>query len=182
MRLPEEDGMSMAISHEGVRPNPSGDWPEIDHTAFVDPSVQVIGNVWIGHRVYVGPNAVIRADEADLTGQVRPVVIEAQCNVQDGAIIHAMGGTSVTVGPGTCMAHGCMVHGPCVIGEGCFLGFRCVVFRATIEDAVWVGIGAIVLGVSIPYLRAEFDVGNPCPVLSMPKEIEFWSELERMSR
>ena len=126
-----------------IRPNPNGDWPE------VDPTAQVIGNVHIGARVYVGPNAVIRADETDDKGQVQPIEIAAQCNVQDGVIIHALGGTQVTVGKRTSLAHGCIIHGPCTIGQGCFIGFRAVIYNAALEDGVFIGTGAVVQGVDL---------------------------------
>jgi len=142
--------MKKIITHHGVRPNPTGDWPEIDPTAFVDPSAQIIGNVRIGPNVFVGPQAVIRADEADAEGKVHPVVIEAESNIQDGVIIHSRGGTSVRIGPRASIAHGVIIHGPCVIGEGCFLALRSVLYRATLEEAVWVGIGSIIMRANIP--------------------------------
>ncbi len=132
-----------------LRPNPNGDWPDVDSTAYVDPSAQVIGNVHIGPEVYIGPNAVIRADESDDTGYVQPVVIESGCNVQDGAIVHALAGTQVRIGPQTSLAHGCIIHGPCIIGECCFVGFRAVVFNATLGDGVFLDTSAVVQGVDL---------------------------------
>ena len=142
--------MEKIINHHGIRPNPNGDWPKIDTAAFVDPSAQIIGNVRIGPNVYVGPQAIVRADEADTEGKVHPIIIEAESNIQDGAIIHSRGGTSVIVGPRVSIAHGVIIHGPCVIGEGCFLALRSVLYRATLEDAVWVGIGSIIMRATIP--------------------------------
>lgn len=142
--------MQEKITRRGVRSNPHGDWPEIDPSAFVDPSAQIIGNVRIGPNVYVGPQAVMRADEADIKGKVHPVIIGAESNIQDGVIIHTRGGTSVTIGPKASIAHGVIIHGPCEIGEGCFLALRSVLYRATLEDAVWVGIGSIIMRATIP--------------------------------
>ena len=70
--------MKKMKTYHGVRPNPSGDWPEIDLTAFVDPTALIIGNVCIGPNVYVGPQTVIRADEIDVKGKVYPVVHKCQ--------------------------------------------------------------------------------------------------------
>ena len=137
--------MGAATSHQGIRPNPSGDFPTIDPTAFVDPSAQIIGNVRVGPAVYVGPNAVIRSDEPDPGGKVHPVVLEEDCSIQDGVIIHALRGSSVRIGARTTVSHGCIVHGPCVIGADSFLGFRAVVYASTLEKEVWVGVGAIIL-------------------------------------
>ena len=78
-----------------IRPNPGGDWPEVHATAYIDPTAQVIGRVRIDARVFVGPNAVIRADELCTDGEVHAIVVEAECNVQDGVIVHALAGTQV---------------------------------------------------------------------------------------
>jgi len=131
------------------RSNPNGDWPQVDPTAYIDPTAQVIGNVHIGARVYVGPNAVIRADEADDKGEVGPVEIGDQCNVQDGVIVHALGATGVTIGQRTSLSHGCIIHGPCTLGGGCFVGFGAVVYNAVLEDGVFVSAGAVVQGVDL---------------------------------
>lgn len=139
----------MAEVRTSIRGNAGGDWPVVDRTAYVDPSAQVIGNVRIGARVYVGPNAVIRADEADAAGKVQAIVIGDECNVQDGVIIHALGGTEVTVGRRTSLAHGCIVHGPCAIGANSFVGFGAVVYKATLGDDAFVNAGAVVQGVDL---------------------------------
>jgi carbonic anhydrase/acetyltransferase-like protein (isoleucine patch superfamily) len=132
-----------------IRPNPHGDWPQVDSTAYVDLTAQIIGNVRIGPHVYIGPNAVIRADETDDKGEVLPIEIGAECNVQDGVIIHALGGTQVTVGPRTSLSHGCIIHGPCTIGQGCFVGFKAAIFNAKLADGVFVSTGAVVQGVDL---------------------------------
>jgi carbonic anhydrase/acetyltransferase-like protein (isoleucine patch superfamily) len=46
-----------------LRPNRNGDWPRVDSTAYIDPAAQIIGNVHVGAEVFVGPNAVVGADE-----------------------------------------------------------------------------------------------------------------------
>jgi carbonic anhydrase/acetyltransferase-like protein (isoleucine patch superfamily) len=132
-----------------IRPNPNGDWPQVDPTAHIDPTARIIGNVYIGPEVFIGPNAVIRADETDDKRQVRPIKIEAQCNVQDGVIIHALGGTCVTIERRTSLSHGCTVHGPCTVGKGCFVGFRAVIYDAILGDEVFVGAGVVIQGVKL---------------------------------
>ncbi len=136
-------------SNMPLRRNPNGDLPNVDSTAYVDPSAQVIGNVHVGAEVYIGPNAVIRADESDDNGDVKPVVIGSGCNVQDGAIVHALAGTQVTIGQRTSLAHGCIVHGPCNLGQGCFIGFRAVIYNTTLGDGVFIGTSAVVQGIDL---------------------------------
>ena len=135
-----------------VRPNPRGDWPQIDATAYVDPTAQVIGLVQIGPRVFIGPNAIIRADELNVDGGIEPIVLEAECNVQDGVIIHSHGGATVTIGARTSVAHGVAIHGPCTIGENCFLAMRCSLYSAILANEIWVGMSALVMRATIdPY-------------------------------
>lgn len=130
-------------------PNPNGDWPQVDSTAYIDPTAQIIGKIDIGAKVFVGPNAVVRADETDDNGNVSPIEIGPECNVQDGVIIHALGGTKVTVGQRTSLGHGCIIHGPCTLGDGCFVGFGAKVFDAILGDGVFVGTGAVIQGVKL---------------------------------
>jgi carbonic anhydrase/acetyltransferase-like protein (isoleucine patch superfamily) len=154
------------------RPNPNGDWPQVDSTAYIDPTAQIIGNVQIDARVFIGPNAVVRADETDDDGNVSPIEIGPECNVQDSVIIHALGGTKVTVGQRTSLGHGCIIHGPCTLGEGCFIGFGAKVFDATIGDGVYIGTGAVVHGVE---LAAKSFVPPAVPIFSQDHVIRLVS-------
>lgn len=126
-----------------IRPNLLGDYPQIDSTALIDPSAQIIGNVRISRDVFVGPLTVIRADQQGPDGKVAPIQIDTEVNIQDGVIIHTDPGASVIIGPKTSVAHGVIIHGPCIIGRECFLAVRASLYKATLEDHVWVGMGAI---------------------------------------
>ena len=148
-------------SNTSVRLNPEGDLPQVDTSAFIDSTAQLIGSVHIGSRVYIGPNAVVRADEVDDEGEVTPIEIGSECNVQDGVIIHALGGTTVTIGCRSSLGHGCIVHGPCTVGEGCFVGFGAKLFDATLGDGVYIGMGAVVQGVEL----AEKSIVPPAVTL-----------------
>jgi len=132
-----------------LRANPNGDWPDVDPTAYIDPTARVIGKVCIGTGVYIGPYSVVRADEADDHGGVSPITIGPECNVQDAVIIHALGGTHVTIGRRTSLTHGCVIHGPCTIGQTCFIGFGTVVYKATLGDGVFVGAGSVIQTITL---------------------------------
>jgi len=125
--------------------NPSGNNPEIDNTAYIHPSAVIIGNVVIGKNVFVGPGAVIRADE-----QSSSILIQDNCNIQDRVIIHALENSSVTIEQNSSLAHGCIVHGPCKIARNCFIGFGSIVFKAEIGEGVVIKHLAVVEGVIIP--------------------------------
>ncbi|MFH1863813.1 MAG: DapH/DapD/GlmU-related protein [bacterium] len=109
--------------------NPQGDYPQIDNSAYIDPTAVIIGKVSIGRDAFVGPTAVIRADEPGSS-----IIIKDNCNVQDRVIIHALEGTSVEIDKNTSLSHGCIIHGPCKIGKNCFIGFGSVVFKSEIGE------------------------------------------------
>lgn len=118
----------------GIEANTAGHYPEIAKTAYVHPNATVIGRVSIGDYAFIAPHAVIRADEMGPDGTIAPIAISECVNVQDCVVIHALGGAGVTIGPRSSIAHAAVIHGPCRIGAGCFVGFNSVVFRATLED------------------------------------------------
>ena len=133
----------MPSFQNNIRPNLVGDYPQIDPSALIDPSAQIIGNVKIERDVFVGPLTVIRADQRGPDEKVAPILIESEANVQDGVIIHSDPGAAVTIGQKTSVAHGAVIHGPCSIGRECFIAVRASLYKATLEDNVWIGIGAI---------------------------------------
>ena len=134
----------MKYKSTNIRPNLTGDFPQIHSTALIDPSAQIIGNVIVEKNVFIAPLTVIRADDRGPDGRVAPITICEDVNIQDGVIIHSHGGELVIIGPRTTVAHGVVIHGPCVIAEDCFLALRCILYGATLEKAVWVGIGSLV--------------------------------------
>lgn len=131
------------LKHNNIRPNLAGDYPQIDPTALIDPSAQIIGNVKIERDVFVGPLSVIRADQRGPGDNVAPIQIDKEVNIQDGVIIHTDPGASVIIGAKTTVAHGAIIHGPCDIGQECFIAIRASLYKVTLEDHVWLGIGAI---------------------------------------
>lgn len=133
-----------------ISANHAGQNPQINETACIHATAVVLGNVQIGPGVFVGPNAVVRSDEPDPEGSIAPIVIEAGANVQDGVIIHALGGSRVYVRKGASIAHGAVIHGPCEVGENSFVGFKSVVFNTTLGSDVVVLHQALVEGVHIP--------------------------------
>ena len=92
----------------------------IDSSAFIHPLAAIIGDVTIGPRASVWPTAVIRGD-------TDRILIGADSNVQDGAVLH-------------------VDHGfPLVIGERVSIGHRAVLHGATVENDCLIAMGAILL-------------------------------------
>lgn len=141
------------MSHyNGIRPNPAGDYPQVHPTAVIDPSAQIIGNVIIDKNVFVAPLAVIRADERGSDGVVAPISISEEVTIQDGVMIHSHGGATVNIGARTSVAHGTAIHGPCDIGEDCFLAMRSTLYSATLSHGIWVGMGAVIMRATLEHL------------------------------
>lgn len=133
-----------------LRKNPRGDYPEVHETAFVDPTAILCGLIKVGPNVFIGPYAVIRADEVDENGGMEPIIIGANSNIQDGVVIHSKDGASVTIGEHTSIAHRSIVHGPCTVGSHVFIGFNSVLFNTTVGDHAVVRHNCVVDGHDIP--------------------------------
>jgi len=133
-----------------IRRNPHGHFPHVPESAFVDPTAIVCGKVIVGESVFIGPYAVIRADEVDEHGEMEPIVIGDRSNIQDGVVIHSKAGAKVTIGNDTSIAHRAIVHGPCTIGDHVFIGFNAVVFNCSIAARCVIRHNAVVENCHLP--------------------------------
>ncbi|MBV8550924.1 MAG: gamma carbonic anhydrase family protein [Acidobacteriaceae bacterium] len=95
--------------------------PRIAHSAYIDSSAQVIGDVVIGERSSVWANVSIRGD-------VNYIRIGSETSIQDNSVLHVERD----------------VH-PCVIGNRVTVGHRVVLHGCVVEDGALIGIGAVVL-------------------------------------
>ncbi|HMF53293.1 MAG TPA: gamma carbonic anhydrase family protein [Edaphobacter sp.] len=98
-----------------------GKTPVVPESCYVDASAQVIGDVELGEHASVWMNAVVRGD-------VNSIRIGAKSNVQDCAVLHGM-----------------RYLYPVTLGEMVTIGHNATVHGCTLEDAVLVGIGAVIL-------------------------------------
>jgi len=133
-----------------IRLNPNSDMPQIHPGAYVDNTAIVCGKVIIEDNVYVGPYAVIRADETNEKGDMDPIIIRANSNIQDGVVIHSKDGGLVDIGECTSIAHRSIIHGPCKIGDRVFIGFNSVIFNCEIGEGCAVRHNAVIDGCDLP--------------------------------
>jgi carbonic anhydrase/acetyltransferase-like protein (isoleucine patch superfamily) len=98
-----------------------GRLPQLPASCYVDPSAQVIGDVTLGERASVWMNAVVRGD-------VNSIRVGANSNVQDCAVLHGQRNLY-----------------PVVVGDWVTIGHNATVHGCVVEDAVLIGIGAVVL-------------------------------------
>ena len=138
--------------NEMILDDPQELCPRINENAWISETAVIVGDVTIADDVFVAPNAVIRADEPGSS-----IDIGSGSNVQDNVVIHALSNSQVIIGSSTSLAHGCIVHGPCQIGERCFIGFGAVVFDCIIENDTLVLHNATVRGVEIPPGKVVLD-------------------------
>lgn len=145
---------------------------EIDDKAWVAPSASVIGNVKLSAGSSVWFNAVIRGDNDH-------ILIGADSNVQDGAVLHADPGTPLTVGRGVTVGHKAMLHG-CEIGDYSLIGMNAVVLNgARIGHHCLIGASSLVTeGKIIP--DYSLVVGAPARVIRTLTEQQ-WRSLEETS-
>jgi carbonic anhydrase/acetyltransferase-like protein (isoleucine patch superfamily) len=94
-------------------------YPQIHETCFLAPGSAVIGDVIIGPNSSVWYNVVIRGD-------IAPIRIGANTNLQDGAILHCMTDVELRVGDNVTVGHGAILHS-CSIGDGSLIGMGAIV-------------------------------------------------------
>lgn len=129
--------------------NPNSVYPAIDATAYVGPFSSVIGDVTVKENVFVAPNVSIRADEGF------PFFIGPDTNIQDGVILHGLERGrvlidnrqySIYIGRHVSCGHGCIIHGPCSLGDHVFVGFHAIVLNAIVGDGCYISANALVTG------------------------------------
>ncbi|ANB54196.1 MULTISPECIES: carbonate dehydratase [Aeromonas] len=155
-----------------IRKNPSGHLPVIDESAYIDKTAIICGKVIIKENVFVGPYAVIRADEVDESGDMEPIVIGANSNIQDGVVIHSKSGAAVTIGEYTSIAHRSIVHGPCEVGNRVFIGFNSVLFNCHIGDGAVVRHNSVIDGCDLPpefYVPSTTRINQQSDLTHIPR-------------
>lgn len=105
--------------------------PDIAASAYVSPTAQVIGDVSIGERCYIGHGAILRGDYGSIE-------IGDETAVEEGVIIHARPQDRTRIGKRVTIGHGAMIHNATIRDEAV------IGMRAVISDFSEVGMGAII--------------------------------------
>ncbi len=128
--------------------------PQIDRTAYIQDTAQIVGDVLIGPRSSVWFNVVIRGD-------VHHIRIGAGSNIQDNSTVHVTRERWPTIiGDDVTVAHGVILHG-CTIANRCLIGMGAIVMDGVaIGEDCLVGAGALVTpGTKIP--AGHLVIGSP---------------------
>lgn len=134
-----------------------GTAPQVQPSAWVADSAQVMGNVSLAAGVSVWFGATVRGD-------TEHIAIGEGSNIQDGSVLHADVGQPLTVGRHVTVGHMVMLHG-CTIGDESLIGIGAVVLNgAKIGRNCLVGAGALVTeGKEFP--DGAMIVGSPARVV-----------------
>lgn len=111
--------------------------PKIDEECWIAPTAALIGQVVLGRSASVWFNAVIRADNSEIS-------VGARSNVQEGVMMHSDVDAPCRVGQDCTVGHHAILHG-CTIGDRVLVGMRAIILdQAIISDDCLVGAGAFV--------------------------------------
>ena len=143
------------INAHFIAPNPVTSFnaksvrPSIDSSTYVGPFSTIIGDVTIRKNVFIAPSVSIRADEGF------PFYIDSDTNIQDGVILHGLEHSrvnhegkeySIYIGKHVSCTHGCIIHGPCKIGDHVFVGFHSIILNAIIAEGCYISPNVLVTG------------------------------------
>lgn len=111
--------------------------PEVDPSAWVADTAQVIGHVRLAARSSVWFGCVLRGDNEWIT-------VGEGSNVQEHTVLHTDIGHPLTLGRHVTVGHQAMLHG-CTVGDGSLVGIQAVVLNgARIGRGCLVGAGSLV--------------------------------------
>jgi carbonic anhydrase/acetyltransferase-like protein (isoleucine patch superfamily) len=149
-----------------------GRLPTLGQRAYVDPAASVIGDVVLGDDVSVWPFTVIRGD-------VNFVRIGDRTNIQDGTVVHVshdgphakLGGFATRIGSDVTIGHKAIIHA-CTIEDAVLIGMGAIVLDgAVVKKHGFVGAGALIAPGKVVG-EGELWLGNPAKKARMLTEAE----------
>ena len=140
-----------------IMPSPrTGKEPQIHESAFIAPNATIIGDVIIEEGVNVWFGAVMRGD----WGTIK---IGRNTSVQENVTIHIEYDKSAIIGADCIIGHHAMIHGPCVIEDGCLVGMGSnVLNNSKLGEGSLLAAGATLVNKEIP--PKCLAVGTPADV------------------
>lgn len=139
--------------------------PKVAEDVFIADNARIIGDVELGPRSSVWYNVTIRGD-------VMPIRIGAEANIQDGSVLHGTYGKhACKVGERATIGHLVTLHG-CEIGRESLIGMGSIVMDgAVIGEQSIVGAGSLVTeGSQFP--PKSLILGRPAKVKRALTEVE----------
>lgn len=102
------------------------------------PNASIVGDVKVGKNCSIWFSTVIRGD-------VGPIVIGDESNIQDGTVLHGSYGKAfATIGRRVTVGHAVILHG-CTIGDLCLIGMGSLIMdNAVIPARSIIGAGSLI--------------------------------------
>lgn len=131
--------------------------PSVHPDAFVASNAIVVGQVAVGRQASIWYGCVLRGD-------IEPISIGEQTNIQDHTVVHVDVGLATRIGARVGVGHRCLIHG-CVIEDECLIGMGATVLSgAVIETGSVIAAGALVTeGTRVP--AGSLAMGVPARVV-----------------
>ena len=137
-----------------------------DENVLIAEGASVTGDVRLAKGVSIWYGAVLRGD-------MGPITVGTDTNIQDEAILHE----ETVVGRGCTIGHGAIVHG-CTVGDNVLIGMGATVLNgAKIGNNCIVGAGALVTG-KMDAPAGSMILGSPAKVVRPLTEAEIESNRE----
>ena len=149
-----------------------GTQPTLGQRAYIDPAASVIGDVVLGDDVSIWPFTVVRGD-------VNFVRIGDRSNLQHGTVVHVshdgphakLGGFATRIGSDVTIGHKAIIHA-CTIEDAVLIGMGAIVLDgAIVRRHGFVGAGALVAPGKVVG-EGELWLGNPAKKVRMLSDAE----------
>ncbi len=115
----------------------NGMTPDIKKANFVAASADIIGDVTAEENSSIWYNCTLRGD-------IAPITIGKNSNVQDNTVIHVGHDVPTIIGDNVTIGHRVLLHG-CIIEEGCLIGMGAIILdNSVIGKESIVGAGALI--------------------------------------
>ncbi len=130
---------------------------QIEPETRIAPNATVVGDVRLGKDVTVLFNATLRSEHGSR------IVVGDRTNIQENCCVHLNFGCTCTVGEGTIVGHGAILHG-CTVGDNTLIGMGAIIMDdAVIGNNCMVAAGALIpRGMEVP--DGMLAVGSPAKI------------------
>lgn len=121
---------------------------QIGKDVYTGQNVVTTGKVVIGDETSIWHNCVLRGD-------VEPIYIGKQCNIQDNTVVHGqLGKWAPRIGNRVSVGHCCLLHG-CELADESFVGMGSILMNGS-----YIGSHVLVAAGSLIPQGARFDEPN----------------------